>query len=180
MKTLIAATVITVLLAAPVVGQQTSDRAALEKRVAELERKMEGVRGVLEKLLDLIQAAHPEAAGTPGANPKPAGVNNPDAPLVKPKTGLELVDIKMRIVEKNDVYSKIAWQAVLRNNDAQPTVITLLIQFTDRDDFVLDEQRVRSVRLAGGESKTVSDSHLLGAELARQLHSIQAKASIAR
>ena len=137
-----------------------------------------GVDGYQDKRLDELEARvdklERELRGNPPASAAPAdfaaraapGVSLPSpAPAPAPKGAVEILELSYRPTETNPSWTRYSWRAVVRNNTASPLPVTVIVQFQDGDNFVLDEDSER-VLLGPGELRAITDFKLVEADIA--------------
>lgn len=80
---------------------------------------------------------------------------------VPPPSDIEIIEISSRVTERNRVWWKYAWKLTLKNNSDTPKNLEATIQFKDRDDFVIEDDKAYDLYLPAGRKKTFTDYTLV-------------------
>jgi hypothetical protein len=113
-------------------------------------------------------AREPTTSSTAAPVPAPAATSDSD---------LEVVAIDSRITETNNTWSRFAWKLTLRSKASSPLRLEAIIQFLDKDGFIVATDRGRNLMLNAGEEKVFTGSKLITASVAGNVARIEAKVS---
>lgn len=87
----------------------------------------------------------------------------------------QIVGVDAKVTERNDSWSKFAWQLTLKNNSAATIRVDATIEFLDSDGFVVEDDREYGLVLPGGQQETYRGYDLVDAEIAHNVSSVNAK-----
>jgi hypothetical protein len=112
----------------------------------------------------------------PDAPVSPAAVGRPAPSAPEPQEArLEIVKIDARVTERNSSWSKYAWLLVVKNRTLEQVGFNAKIEFLDRDGFVIDDDSAYNLGLGPGEEQTFRGYSLIGAEIAGNVASVNAR-----
>jgi hypothetical protein len=148
-----------------------------------LERELAGIRATLKEAQAGAQAVRQRAAAVEaelaaarGEAPAPlrtlTDLGRPGSPALT-QEGVEVLSARATAIEKDATWWRFDWQVELRNLDAEPRAVELVLRFLDRDGLAVDADR-EQLSLAPRELRTARDSYLLPASLAPTVASVQA------
>lgn len=100
-----------------------------------------------------------------------------DMPSMPSPVDYEIVDITTRPTEQNSSWWKYAWVLKVKNNGDKTLLFDATIQWLDADGFVVDDDSKYGLMVAAGETRTFQDYQLIDASVARNVASVNAKAS---
>jgi hypothetical protein len=125
---------------------------------------------VRQQLLAALQEASGgiRAPAAPGKPPLPNSAE-PAGPALRIK------DVSGKVTEANDVWSKFAWRLKVGNDGDESASFTALIQFVDKDGYIVDEDRQYDMVVAAHEERTFSGFKLIDASVAGNVKSVSAK-----
>ncbi len=89
--------------------------------------------------------------------PSPENINNKD---------WEIVDIEVKITERNDVYWQFSWRLTMKNNVAQTKRLSGEVEFQDADGFIVDTDSLYNIIVPANSSKTFTGSAMVTARIA--------------
>jgi len=87
----------------------------------------------------------------------------------------EIISIKSRITETNDVWWKHAWRLSLKNKSSEMLFFDATIEFQDKDGFIIDVDRVFDLVLPPHTEKVFTGSAMVDLPGARRVENTQAK-----
>lgn len=90
----------------------------------------------------------------------------------------EIADVDARIVESNDVWTKYAWKAVLRNKTASPIALEVGVVWKDEDDFPMDESSDELVTIPEHGEAAAAGFSMLDPDVALRVRGVVAKARL--
>lgn len=115
----------------------------------------------------------PSTAATPvPASPDEQPTSTPTA--TRPSDGgqaFKIVSFDYRVIERNNVFWRIAWKCTVRNTSAEAMTLWATVQFLDKDEFEVDTDDAQVGRLAPGQEREVSDAALVSVGNAQQIAS---------
>ena len=95
--------------------------------------------------------------------------------FVSPAPSIEIANIETRVTESNDVWWKYAWRLTIRNSGSAPASLMAIIEFQDKDGFIIDRDTEYNLYIPANESKTFADYALIDAEVAGNVAQVSAK-----
>lgn len=147
--------------------KSSDDYAALEKRVAALEKQVQQMsegeaskpsRSPARSVASVLPISHaPETAPAPASD------------------DWEIVSVESRVTETNNSWSKYAWKLTIRNKSGQPQLFDAKIEFKDRDGFVVDDDDEYKLLVPANSEQTFTDYDLVNADVAGNIVSTSAK-----
>ncbi len=87
----------------------------------------------------------------------------------------EIVDVTMRVTERNQLWWRHAWRLTIRNTGRKTLVLDATIEFQDADGFVIDTDDEYGLRVPVGNQETFTGSALVNLPSARNVRRINAK-----
>ena len=70
----------------------------------------------------------------------------------------EVIDIKTKITEKNNVFWQFSWRLTVKNNFARPISLSGEIEFQDKEGFIVDKERLHAIDVPANSSETFTGS----------------------
>lgn len=89
----------------------------------------------------------------------------------------EIVDIKTKITERNDVYWQFAWRLTVKNNLAHAIHLSGELEFQDADRFVLDTDTLYGIIVPASSSKTFTGAAMVTTRVAPKVATTYVKLS---
>lgn len=89
----------------------------------------------------------------------------------------EIVEIDSKVTESNTTWSKFAWKLTLRNKSDRPQVFDAIIEFQDKDGFVVNDDRGYGFSVPPNSEQVFTGYALIDAKVAGNVARINAKAS---
>ncbi|MBT3270012.1 hypothetical protein HN371_22890 [Candidatus Poribacteria bacterium] len=71
-----------------------------------------------------------------------------------PPAAVDIVDVQLRVTEKNDTWWRQAWRVTLRNNSPDTVSVDLGVEFQDADGFIVDADTEYGLSLESGAAET--------------------------
>ena len=77
--------------------------------------------------------------------------------------------VETKVTESNDTWQRWAWKSMVQNRSAVAREFNLEVQWVDTDGFVIETDHEYGVRLAAGESRTISGQQLISQPAAKRV-----------
>jgi hypothetical protein len=148
-----------------------------EKEVLGLKDKLRINEGEVRELARSTQKAW-DRARKPALTKRPhlSPANDLDStPLNSTSNGWEIVSIKTKITETNDVFVKYAWRLTVRNDLTKSIRLSGVIEYQDSEGFVVDTDDVYNLVLLANSEKTFTDATLVGTSIAHKIAGVVVK-----
>ena len=88
--------------------------------------------------------------------------------------GIRISNAQMRVTERNSTWWKYAWQVTVQNATDGIVRGKVVVQFTDKDGFVVDDDIEYDVVIGAKQSRVVSNYDLIDSEPAPKVARVQA------
>jgi hypothetical protein len=88
--------------------------------------------------------------------------SSPSRPKVTDR--FDIVSIDSRVTESNSVWSKFAWKLILKNKTSESIACRATVEFSDKDDFVVDDDDAYNLVVAANQEHTFTGYDLITAE----------------
>lgn len=125
------------------------------------------VQYVREQITSAFQHAFPASASAEAAQPSGS--------FRTPVVDLKILDISTRVTESNDVWSKFAWQLTVQNNGDAAASFDAVVDFLDKDGFVIDEDNANDLGLQPHQKDTFTGFKLIEASSVSRVSKVSAK-----
>jgi hypothetical protein len=149
--------------------------ATLEQTLANL--RQQHALSKFGLLLPQPQTPQSESAAT---SPNATEIDN-DAPSPTRQGANEpqftITEVATRPTESNKVWTRFAWKASVANLTTHPLRLSLVVEFLDRDGFVVDQDRKPDLAIGASLTTTFTGFKLVSAASAKNVATVKAKAS---
>jgi len=94
---------------------------------------------------------------------------------VAPPPSFKIIDVEIKVTEKNDVWWKYAWRLRVQNSDISAVSLTAIIEFQDKDGFIIEQDTEYDLNVPAGKERTFTGYALINAKVAKNVAQVDAK-----
>jgi hypothetical protein len=106
--------------------------------------------------------AYVAVPASPGAMPPSPGAAL--TPVADKAKEWEIISFDTRVTESNNTWSRFAWKLQMKNNGNQPFHFDALIEFQDKDGFIIDTNTAHDLVIGPNAEATFTGFALIQAE----------------
>jgi hypothetical protein len=85
-------------------------------------------------------------------------------PPAEKEKAWEIISVDTRVTESNSSWSRFAWKLQIKNKSEQPLRLDALIEFQDKDGFIIDTSTAHGLVLGAHAEETFAGYALIKAE----------------
>lgn len=96
------------------------------------------------------------------------------APVRADSSSIKLVSGGWKVIERNNVYWKVAWRVEVENRSSRDLVGKIRAVFKDADGYALDDDTLYDQRLPAGQTVALSNYTLIASATAQRISTMSA------